>query len=82
MDQERRGTIRHRTLKGGRIALNEGFSTLTCTVRNLSEAGALLRMASVVGVPDQFQLVMNDGRTFDCAVVHKSATDVGVRFTT
>ena len=81
MDQERRATIRHRTLKGGRIALNDGFSTISCTVRNLSTDGALLRLASVVGVPDQFQLVMDDGRSFDCAIVHKSATDIGVRFT-
>jgi len=81
MDQERRATVRHRTLKGGRIALNDGFSTINCTVRNLSTSGALLRLASVVGVPDQFQLVMDDGRSFDCAVVHKSDTDIGVQFT-
>jgi hypothetical protein len=80
MDEERRATIRQRTLKGGRIALHDGFSTLTCMVRNLSEAGALLRLASVVGVPDEFQLVLDDGRSFDCTVVHKSSTDIGVRF--
>lgn len=80
MDQDRRATIRHRALKGGRIAINDGFSTLTCTVRNLSESGALLRMSSVVGVPDAFQLILDDGRSYDCHVVHKSATDIGVSF--
>lgn len=80
MDEERRGTIRHRTLKGGRIATNDGFSTINCTVRNMSENGALLRLTTVVGVPDIFQLVMDDGRKFDCTVAHKSATDLGVHF--
>ena len=80
MDQERRGTIRHRTLKGARIATNEGFSTFNCMVRNLSEHGALLRLTSIIGVPDAFQLVMDDGRTFDCTVAHKSSTEIGVHF--
>jgi hypothetical protein len=80
-DESRRGAIRHRTLKGARIATNDGFSTITCVVRNMSESGALLRFQSVVGVPDTFQLVMDDGRKFDCRVAHKSATDVGVQFT-
>lgn len=78
--EEHRATIRHRTLKGARIATNDGHSTITCTVRNMSDAGALLRVASVVGVPDQFQLVMDDGRTFECRQIHKSATEVGVSF--
>ena len=80
MEEERRGTIRHRILKGGRIAINDGHSTINCTVRNMSEAGALLRVTSIVGIPDAFQLVMDDGRSFKCIVAHKSATDIGVTF--
>jgi hypothetical protein len=80
MEEERRGSIRHRTLKGGKIAMNEGFSTIDCTVRNLSPTGALLRVASVVGIPDAFQLVMSDGQKFDCVVQRRTATDIGVSF--
>ena len=80
MQEERRATIRHRTLKGGRIAINDGYSTLECTVRNLSDAGALLRVTSVVGVPDTFQLVMADGSKFDCTVARRTATEIGVKF--
>lgn len=79
-EEERRATIRHRTLKGARIASNEGFSTFTCMVRNMSDKGALLRLPSVVGVPDAFELVMDDGRTFHCRAIHKTATDIGVQF--
>jgi hypothetical protein len=80
MEEERRGSIRYRTLKGGKIAMNEGFSTIDCTVRNLSPTGALLRVASVVGIPDAFQLVMSDGQKFDCVVQRRTATDIGVSF--
>ncbi|MDB5614281.1 MAG: PilZ protein [Devosia sp.] len=81
MDEERRGEIRHRTLKGARIATNDGFSTTTCVVRNLSDHSALLRTTSVIGLPNAFQLVLDDGRTFECTVAHKTATDIGVQFT-
>ena len=80
MEDERRATIRHRTLKGGKIAINDGFSTIDCTVRNLSTTGALLRVNSVIGVPDAFQLVMSDGQKFDCVVQRKTGNELGVSF--
>jgi hypothetical protein len=80
MQDERRATIRHRTLKGGTIAINEGFSTIDCTVRNMSTAGAMLRVNSVVGIPDTFQLILSDGQKFDCVVQRRTATDIGVTF--
>ena len=36
MDDDKRIAPRHRTLKGARIVINDGFSTFQCTVRNLS----------------------------------------------
>jgi len=78
--EERRAHIRLRTLKGARIAINDHRSTFQCTVRNLSTGGALLRVASVVGIPDSFDLVMDDGREFACTAVWRSATEIGVSF--
>ncbi|MEO5804936.1 PilZ domain-containing protein [Devosia sp.] len=75
-----RANPRQRTLKGGKIALNDGYSTIDCTVRNLSATGALLRVTSIIGVPDQFKLVMNDGRSFDCKIAWKRETELGVAF--
>jgi len=80
MQDERRATIRHRVLKGGKIAINEAFSVIDCTVRNLSTTGAMLRVTSVVGIPDAFQLVMSDGQKFDCVVQRRTGTDIGVSF--
>ena len=79
--EERRAHIRLRTLKGARIAINDRRSTFQCMVRNLSEGGALLRVASVVGIPDNFDLVMDDGREFACTAVWRSVTEIGVAFT-
>lgn len=81
MSEDNRVTPRHRTLKGAKIVINDGFSTFDCTVRNLSETGAKLTVAGVVGIPDAFTLAMDDGRQFACAVVRRTATELGVRFT-
>ena len=80
MDEDRRNVQRHRTLKGARIVFNDGFSTFECTVRNLSEAGALVRVASVVGIPDSFQLILNDKQSFNCTVVWRHESELGVKF--
>lgn len=80
MTEERRTTPRHRVLKGGRIVINDGFSTFQCTVRNFSEAGARLRVASIIGIPDTFELIMDDGRQFACAAIWKTEFELGVRF--
>ena len=80
MTEERRAVIRHRTLKGGRIVTNGGYSTLQCTVRNLSDEGARLRIASVIGIPDVFDLLLDDGQKFACRSVWKTETEMGVTF--
>ena len=80
-DDHGRVSPRQRTLKGGKIALNDGFSTITCTVRNMSSTGALLKVASVIGIPDEFKLVMDDGRAFACKVAWKRETELGIAFT-
>ncbi len=80
MTDEQRSAPRRRTLKGGRIVINNGFSTIQCTVRNLSDTGARLQVASILGIPDGFQLAMDDGRKFDCAIAWRKETELGVSF--
>lgn len=80
MTEERRATPRQRVLKGGKIVINNGFSTFQCTVRNVSKAGARLKVGSIIGIPDTFQLVMDDGRKFSCAAIWKTEFEIGVEF--
>ena len=55
---ERRRAVRNRTLIGGKVIFNQRQSTLDCTVRNLSEDGALLVFPDSVALPDLFELYL------------------------
>ena len=79
--KDRRGASRRRVLKGGIILFNDRYSTLSCTVRDLSPSGARLRVDSSVTAPDTFILVIElDGFEADCVVVNRSGKEVGVKF--
>ncbi|UXN73713.1 PilZ domain-containing protein [Devosia sp. A8/3-2] len=80
MTEEQRAALRQRVLKGGKIVINDGFSTFQCTVRNLSATGARLKVTSIIGIPDSFVLAMDDGRKHACTVAWKTATEIGVKF--
>lgn len=77
---DNRQSPRQRTLKGARIVLNDKFSTLECVVRNLSGTGARLKIASVIGVPEMFELRFDDGRSFQCQVAWRKPDEIGVTF--
>jgi hypothetical protein len=79
MVEEKRAEPRRRVLKGARIVV-AGQSTFDCTVRNLSSNGALIRLPSIVGIPDHFDLVLDDGQRFTCVVIRRTASDLGVSF--
>ena len=77
---ERRKVTRHRTLKAGHIAFNRA-GTIDCRVRNLSGAGACLEVASQVGIPDEFMLVIDSEHLRQpCHVIWRTATRMGVTF--
>ena len=77
---EKRKVSRHRTLKAGSIRFNRSGG-IDCRVRNLSPAGACLEVASQVGIPDDFVLVIDvDHLTQSCHVIWRTATRMGVVF--
>lgn len=77
---ERRKIPRHRTLKAGSIVFNRA-SGIDCRVRNLSQAGACLEVASQIGIPDDFVLVVeSDHLKQPCHVIWRTATRMGVTF--
>jgi hypothetical protein len=75
---ERRAEIRRKALKGARAAFNDGHSSVDCTLRNVSESGALLHFENVLGVPDEFTLVFDDGRP-SCGCVVRLRRDKSLR---
>ncbi|MEP7241280.1 MAG: PilZ domain-containing protein [Devosia sp.] len=76
---ERRKFIRRRVLKAGTIVFNHGRSTASCTLRNLSDGGALLRMANAVTVPQDFVLAF-EGKAVVCHAVRRTLSEIGVAF--
>lgn len=79
MIEKNRTAPRRRTLKAASIEIGSGV--IDCTVRNLSETGAALDVATPVGIPDEFILVItSDALRFACRVVWRKAGRIGVRF--
>jgi hypothetical protein len=68
-----------RTLKGA--AIRFGTTSLDCIVRNMSEGGAALEIASPIGIPDEFALYFKpDMVKRNCHVTWRKAERIGVRF--
>jgi hypothetical protein len=77
---EQRKSQRHRTLKTGTITFDRGAG-IDCIIRNVSQEGACLEIASPVGIPDDFLLVMiSDKAQRQCQVAWRSARRIGVNF--
>jgi hypothetical protein len=81
-NNEKRRSTRRRILKGAAIAYNDRHCTLPCTVRDLSETGAWLRVTGTVSAPETFELLVKlDGFEASCEVVRRRGDEIAVRFT-
>ena len=76
---DNRKNRRRRVLLGARISYRRRTST-ECKVRDLSDTGACLLVASPVGIPDTFDLVFADGRVKSCKLEWRKADKIGVSF--
>ena len=79
--EERRESHRARMLRGGKVLFNNRRSVLDCTLRNLSAEGACLQIESLVGVPPDFELLI-DGEQAPrpCRLMWQSDHRAGVKF--
>jgi hypothetical protein len=77
--QSKRDAPRHRVLKSGTIEFNSG--AIDCVVRNLSDTGAALEVASPLGIPQTFNLLISGERTtYRCEVRWRKENRIGVAF--
>jgi len=53
---EKRQRQRRRVLRTGRILFANGACILDCTIKNITEHGAMLQIDHAGSVPDEFQL--------------------------
>ena len=80
-DDNKRKTPRRRVILGAQISSRGLATSIDCRVRDLSEVGACLLVASPLGIPDTFDLAFNDGSIKPCKVEWRKADRIGVSFT-
>ncbi len=76
---ERRRSRRTRTLKLGQVLCPEG-QRFDCTVLDISEGGARIRLAKQVSCPAHFTLRLTTGRSYRCEIAWRGDTELGMRF--
>jgi len=77
----KRFSDRRRIFKSGRIVFSQRRAVIDCTVRNVSQTGAMLQVGNSVTVPQEFELWW-DGNVQRCIVVWRKKDALGVKFDT
>lgn len=78
---ERRVRLRQPRLNGAMILFDNSSSGIPCVIRDLSTQGARLLVANPIGVPDRFDLRMDQtGVRHSSKVAWRSADRIGVKF--
>lgn len=73
---------RQRVLKGASILTDVNTSEVTCTIRNMHEGGAELRVPTAAPIPQEFLLyVPADGVGYKSVLRWRTADRAGVTFT-
>jgi len=80
MTDDKRRIRRRRVLLGARISHRGLGMSTECRVRDLSDTGACLVIASPVGVPDTFDMMFADGVAKPCKVEWRKADKLGISF--
>lgn len=79
---DRRAARRKRTLLGGIVSYNNGANSLNCTVRDYTETGARIFVASDVNLPDHLFLILVRHRVAHQAeVMWYGQHEAGLKFT-
>jgi hypothetical protein len=76
---ERRRSSRRPTDLRASIVHADGRST-ACWILDASASGAQLGVASVLGIPEAFDLSLPSGERYRCVVVRRAVGKLGVRF--
>jgi len=79
--QERRHGARARTLRAGKILINNKRSVIDCMVRNVSPRGACLLLPRVIGVPQMFDLMIDgEAASRPCKMIWHAHNRIGIEF--
>jgi diguanylate cyclase (GGDEF)-like protein len=76
--QERQ--VRTRVLNKAQIVFKGRGAVIDCAVLNLADGSACLKVESPIGIPDSFDLVIDQATAGNCRVAWRKATQIGVEF--
>jgi hypothetical protein len=77
---EKRLAPRRNTMIKATIVFASGKKRIDCIIRNLSDGGAKLEVASVKDVPPSFDLLVPGHRVQHCRVAWRALRELGVQF--
>jgi hypothetical protein len=80
-DRDRRNVTRTRISRSAKIIAPQRSQVIHCTVQNITNGGACLKVANTCGMPGTFELTFEQGRTRRaCRVVWWTNDEIGVAF--
>ena len=80
-NKERRAVQRTKVLRSAKIIVPRRSPVIHCTVQNITSGGACLKLANTYGIPENFELTFELGRTRrPCRVVWRTNDLLGVSF--
>jgi hypothetical protein len=80
-DEDRRNVTRTRVSRNAKIIAPRRAQIIHCTVQNITNGGACLKVANTYGMPETFELTFEQGRTRRaCRVVWRTNDELGVAF--
>ncbi|HEV7259773.1 MAG TPA: PilZ domain-containing protein [Bosea sp. (in: a-proteobacteria)] len=83
MTASRRQAPRSRIFQGASVVFNGRQSVLACTIRNWSDAGAMVRMSDWIALPETFELdIASQQSSIRVRQCWRRGDDVGVVFLT
>ena len=76
--KDQRAAPRRRVLLGGSVVFGQGAQSLVCTIRDLSDDGARVRLKGLTALPAQvFLIEMRRGLAFEAKVAWAAGGEVG-----
>lgn len=76
---ERRARLRQRALLAGKLTTPDASTTIDCVIRNISEDGMMVELASPQLVPDELHLVhIKNGIAYDVEVIWRRGARLGL----
>ncbi|WP_377292893.1 PilZ domain-containing protein [Rhizobium sp. SG2393] len=76
-----RSSPRRRMLKGVKLVMNGGHSTIDAILRDVSGTGARIRVENTISLPETLEIMFEDHSRRPCRIVRRTINEIGVVFT-